>query len=259
MKKYLYISFKSLIFILLVFTVLIIFKNNDSYIKNPEYNIECKEEYNNNHNDEKYNETLNNKIYNINDWKLRIVNKYNPLPEGFQVELEKINNSYSFDKRSINDLKNMINSANKDGINLFITSAYRSIDNQTILFNNNIKKLMNNNSMTKDEAILETSMNIAFPGTSEHNLALALDIVSNDWFIKNDDLYEHFDQTKEYEWLNNNAHKFGFIERYPKNKTNITNIVYEPWHYRYVSTEHSIIIKEKNICLEEYINYYYKK
>lgn len=186
------------------------------------------------------------------EWNLKLVNKDNLLPENFSIELESVSQNQQFDKRASSGLKEMIKAAKDDNIYLYIVSAYRSIPQQKTVFNNNVQRLINS-GLSYDQAVLETSRNIAVPGSSEHNLGLAVDIVSSDWYSYNNDLEEHFDQTKEYRWLNENAHKFGFVERYPKGKTDITGIVFEPWHYRYVSTEHSYKMKEEGLCLEEYL------
>ena len=99
------------------------------------------------------------------------------------------------------------------------------------------------------EAYEETTLNVALPGTSEHALGLALDLISNEYT----ELDERQEETPEAKWLAQNCHKYGFILRYPPEKTNITGIIYEPWHYRYVGEEHAAKIMEKGITLEEYL------
>ena len=90
---------------------------------------------------------------------------------------------------------------------------------------------------------------MARPGTSEHQLGLALDIVDLDY----QQLDTRQEETPEQKWLMENSWKYGFILRYPTDKSNITGIIYEPWHYRYVGKEAAKVIHEKGICLEEYL------
>ena len=99
---------------------------------------------------------------------------------------------------------------------------------------------------SREEAENLVLQTINKPGTSEHNLGLAIDFNYVDY---------DFDQTKGFKWLVKNAQNYGFILRYPKDKQDITGITYESWHWRYVGKEHSKIIKEKGYCLEEYIDY----
>ena len=107
--------------------------------------------------------------------------------------------------------------------------------------------------MSRDAAVAETALYVAAPGCSEHNLGLAADIVSSDWYSKNSGLESWFDQTPHYQWLSENAWKYGFILRYPKDKVEVTKIGYEPWHYRYVGTDTAKAIKDSGLTLEEYL------
>ena len=89
------------------------------------------------------------------------------------------------------------------------------------------------------------------PGKSEHHTGLAVDVTSASagWSLTDD-----FANTKEGKWIKSNAHKYGFIIRYGKNKTSITGYMYEPWHLRYVGTKAASEIRDKGITLEEYLN-----
>ena len=127
----------------------------------------------------------------------------------------------------------MINDAKSKNLNLVLYSSYRSYEKQISLYNKEDNSL------------------IARPGHSEHQTGLALDTATI-----SSGLTSHFEYTDEFKYLDQNAHKFGFILRYPKNKTHITGYAYEPWHYRYVGIEHATIIKEHNLTLEEYIYTY---
>ncbi len=99
------------------------------------------------------------------------------------------------------------------------------------------------------EAYKTASTEVTVPGSSEHEIGLALDIVSADYYR----LDEGFAKTDAGKWLAAHSWEYGFILRYPKYKEAITGISYEPWHYRYVGEDNARIIKEKNITLEEYV------
>ena len=127
-------------------------------------------------------------------------------------------------------------------------SAYRPYNTQEYIFNNEVKSYMQQ-GMTEEEAIAKTRSDTAYPGQSEHQSGLAVDILDDD-----SDLYE-FEDTYEANWLAENAWKFGFILRYPKDKEEITTYVYEPWHFRYVGRYHAKRIYEMGMCLEEYVEF----
>ena len=94
---------------------------------------------------------------------------------------------------------------------------------------------------------------VARPGTSEHNLGLAADIVSADWYAQHDDLTADFDQTPAFAWLREHCADYGFILRYPLGKESVTGVTYEPWHYRYVGEEAARAIMDAQLTLEEYL------
>ncbi len=182
----------------------------------------------------------------IEDWKLVLVNKENPLPENFTIELENIDSTKQFDKRAIGELKQMIQEMKKSGVNnIWVQSAYRSTEYQKTLYDNKINDYLSKGA-TIEEAEILTSEYINKPGESEHNLGLAVDFNN----VDND-----FENTKAYTWLNENAKNYGFIMRYPEEKSEITGVEYEPWHWRYVGKEHSYKMEELNMCLEEYIEF----
>ncbi len=182
------------------------------------------------------------------DWRLILVNKQNPVPSDFDVKLANINGSMYADERIISDIYEMIDAASEDGVDLMICSAYRSYDRQRTLFNNKINKLMNE-GMTYLEAYKVGSMNVTVPGTSEHHLGLALDILTGSYTTMDDG----FGETEAGKWLAANAQDYGFILRYPKGKEEITGIVYEPWHFRYVGRRYAKEITSLGVCLEEYL------
>ena len=182
----------------------------------------------------------------ITDWRLTLANYENILPDDFEVEVEEIADDRMFDARAIDDLKKMINAMGKDGIsNVWVQSAYRSVERQKELYDNSVQKYLKQGK-TQDEAERLTEEYINKPGSSDHNLGLAVD------FNYVDNKFEDLDGFK---WLQKNAEDYGFILRYPKDKEDITKIAYESWHWRYVGQEHAKKMNELNMCLEEYIEY----
>ena len=179
------------------------------------------------------------------DWRLILVNKDNEIPEDYEVELANVDNRLQFDKRAIGELNQMMACMRKSGISyIWIQSAYRDEKLQIELYQNSVKKYMKQ-GMTEEEAELQTQKSINKPNTSEHNLGLAVDF---------NEVTEGFANTKAYQWLLKNAEDYGFILRYPKEKEDITGVIYEPWHWRYVGKENAIEMNEKNVCLEEFVD-----
>ncbi len=188
--------------------------------------------------------TVSNNLSVLNDWQIRLVNRENPLPDDFTVELENLDASRKFDKRAIGPLRQMILDMRDQGIkNIWAQSTYRSIEYQKGLYEKSINKYLKQGK-SQEEAQKLTDEYINKPGTSEHHLGLAVDFNNVD---------EGFENTKAYEWLLENASNYGFILRYPKEKEDITGIEYEPWHWRYVGPEHAKKMKEQDLCLEEYV------
>ncbi len=159
---------------------------------------------------------------------------------------------YKFDSRVAGKVRELIAAAKEDGISLAIVSGYRTMERSRMLYANKIAEYK---AMGYDEATakVEAARWVAPPGTSEHHSGLAMDIVSADYYTKYSDLVEAFEKDKEAIWLKENCARFGFILRFPKDKTDITGINFEPWHFRYVGEEHAQVIMEQGICLEEYL------
>ena len=134
-----------------------------------------------------------------------------------------------------------------------ICSAYRTIEKQTELYENKVRRL-EAEGMSHEKALERAAAEVTRPGTSEHHLGLAADIVARSYQI----LDEKQEETPEQQWLMKNCWKYGFILRYPTEKTEETGIIYEPWHYRYVGKEAAKEIWEKGICLEEYLEERYE-
>jgi D-alanyl-D-alanine carboxypeptidase len=172
-----------------------------------------------------------------------LVNGDFPLSPDFKPNIELFDKSHLFDKVASIALRDMIAAAENDGIKLFVISAYRSVSYQEVVFNKMVQKYKDKGQNEKD-AHDNAAKYVAIPGTSEHALGLAVDLNS---------LEVSFEKTKEFDWLYKNCAKFGFILRYPKDKTQNTKINFEPWHYRYVGSTIATKIMKEKVCLEEYL------
>lgn len=202
-------------------------------------------------------------LYNLKDqtnqlddslpWNLTLVNEAHPMKEGYVPELAEIEKGYSIDRKVADMTRKMLADAKKEGLHIVICSAYRSVERQEQVFSSSMKERVKS-GMSYWEAYEETARNVAKPGTSEHALGLALDLISNQY----EELDERQEGTREAKWLEENCAKYGFILRYPPEKTQITGIIYEPWHYRYVGKEHAEKIMNLGITLEEYLQDYYE-
>lgn len=181
-------------------------------------------------------------------WELLLANPDNPLPSDFTVETAVVQGNFKMDARVADAMKQMIVDAKADGVDLMICSAYRSIQRQQELFDAEVAVQMSYGK-SKEEAERITATMIAVPGTSEHHTGLAADIVTP----THQTLDPAFATTSAGKWLLSHAAEYGFILRYPEDKQDITKIIYESWHYRYVGVEHAAAIKEANLCLEEYL------
>ncbi|MEG0486145.1 MAG: D-alanyl-D-alanine carboxypeptidase family protein, partial [Oscillospiraceae bacterium] len=183
-----------------------------------------------------------------NEWYMKLVNSDNPLPDGFDTKTAPLGAGYHFDERAVEALNNLLDAAQADGVKLKLVSGFRSFERQKVLYNNALATLKRNGK-TAEEAEAEASFTVQKPGETEHNLGLAADILAFNFQQK----IAAFDETPEFKWLLENAAKYGFILRYPKDKTDITGTEYKPWHYRYVGEEQAKLITESGLCLEEYL------
>lgn len=186
----------------------------------------------------------------IDDWRVTLANYENILPENFTVKVSNIDSTRQFDSRAIGELTDMMNAMRKAGItNIWVQSAYRSVARQKELYDASVQKYLKQGK-TQEEAQKLTDEYINKPGSSDHNLGLAVD------FNYVDNKFEKLDGFK---WLQQHAEEYGFILRYPKDKENITKIAYESWHWRYVGKEHAQKMNKLNMCLEEYVEYLQKE
>ena len=176
-------------------------------------------------------------------WELILVNNDNYIPDDYEIELMKLSNGEEVDLRFYPYLQEMFDAARNDGVYPFVREGYRTAAEQQKTFDDKIQSYKNE-GYTKRMAESLAKEWVALPGTSEHQLGLAVDINADTSRCSRDDLYN---------WLAENAHEYGFIQRYPSGKTSITGILNEPWHYRYVGKEAALEIYSRGICLEEYI------
>lgn len=187
----------------------------------------------------------------ISSWEYTLVNKDNPLPADFAPELTTIENGQYFDSRAADALNEFAAAAKAEGLSVYITSSYRNYATQESLFNNKVNQYISSEGSV--EAATEKAKTIvAYPGTSEHQLGLACDIVDKYYQYKNESL----ESTELSIWMAAHSAEYGFILRYPKSKTDITGVMFEPWHFRYVGKEAAAYITEKGLTLEEFAALY---
>lgn len=177
-------------------------------------------------------------------WNLILVNKWNSIPDDYEVELMELTNGQLVDKRIYPELQEMFNAARSENIYPIAGSGYRTEKKQKSLMKEKVAEYKAKGH-SQEEARTKAEAWVAVPGTSEHQIGLSIDINADRTQSTGNDVYE---------WLRQNSYKFGFILRYPADKTDITGVINEPWHYRYVGKEVAAQIYKRGICLEEYLN-----
>ena len=182
------------------------------------------------------------------EWQLLLVNPWNEMPEDYEVTLKTLPDGNKVDEKAYDDLNAMLEACREAGLRPKICSSYRTQSKQTYLYNNKIARLRSA-GYSKAAAQEEAGRWVARPGTSEHQLGLALDIVSQSYQA----LTKKQEKTQEQKWLMEHCWEYGFILRYPNDKSEITGIGYEPWHYRYVGRDVALDIRDSGLCLEEYL------
>ena len=177
-------------------------------------------------------------------WYMTLVNSSYRIPDSYEPDLVYVCGSGErLDRNVAVHYEEMYNAAKKDGINLTPCSGYRSYELQERNYNNKVSFYESQGYSNKDAKVKAATI-IMPPGSSEHNLGYAMDIVCVD---------EWFEDTAEFKWLTENAANYGFIMRYPKDKQDITKVIYEPWHLRYVGVELAKELKDSGLVLEEYM------
>lgn len=178
------------------------------------------------------------------NWHLTLVNSCYRIPDDYEPDLVYVcGSSERLDRKVAEHYEKMYQAALNDGVNLTPCSGYRSYELQERNYNNKISFYESQGYSTADARVKAATI-IMPPGSSEHNLGYAMDIVCVD---------EWFEDTAEFKWLTENAADYGFIMRYPKDKQDITKVIYEPWHWRYVGVELAKELKSSGQVLEEYM------
>lgn len=180
---------------------------------------------------------------NSKEKNLILVNADNPIPDGYDTELTILSNGLYVASEIYDDLQAMFDDMRAQDIYPVVGEGYRTHEQQQKLMDDKILSFQNS-GYSYEQAVNEAEKWVAVPGTSEHELGLAVDINAD---------YTRSSNTTVYEWLANYAHYYGFIQRYPADKTDITGIDYEPWHYRWVGRDTARKIYDSGLCLEEYL------
>ena len=227
-------------------------KNLDKYIaysdKNPEISLTEVIALVNVHRDQNYYENM--EVTDTSKGNTMLVNKYNALSKDYEVEdLKTISKTYSYgdnkklNKEAYDAFISLADDAKKEGYTILIVSSYRTYQDQEDVW----KDYKASFGTKKADAYA------ARAGSSEHETGLAIDVA--DYNDKND----KFEATESFKWMQTNAHKYGYILRYPKGKENITGYSYEAWHYRYVGIDNATKVYNEGITYDEYYEYYLKK
>ena len=177
-------------------------------------------------------------------WYLTLVNSRYRIPDSYSPDLVYVCGSGErLDRKVAEHYEKMYDAALKDGVTLTPCSGYRSYETQERNYNRKIE-FYEGQGYSHEDAKVKAATIIMPPGSSEHNLGYAMDIVCVD---------EWFEDTAEFKWLQENAADYGFIMRYPEDKQDITKVIYEPWHWRYVGVETAKALEESGLVLEEYM------
>ncbi len=184
-------------------------------------------------------------VLNSENWATVLISKKYPLGKAYNPTLAPVvdGSSVTADTRVSDAYKLMYADALAQGVVLTPYSGYCSYSRQQSNYENKVQAFILQ-GMTEDEAKQNAEKRIEPAGCSENGAGLSVDIVSAS---------AGFASTNEYKWLVNNAHKYGFVLRYPEDKTDITGMIYQPWHWRYVGVDVANEMKSNNLCLEEYI------
>ena len=179
------------------------------------------------------------------NWSLTLVNKNYPLGKNFYPSVASVidGSSVTADTRVAENYKKMYDAAMAEDIILTPYSGYCSYQRQQTIFDGKVNAFLLQ-GQNEEEAKQNAERRVGSPGSSENGAGLAVDIIRAS---------ADFSSTNEYKWLVANAHNYGFILRYPEDKTEITGIIYQPWHWRYVGVDAATEMKQQNLCLEEYL------
>ena len=203
------------------------------------------------------------RLYNVHDyiivtvdpdnWYLTLINKnYRVALDYKPPKVEVLNGTgVKSDSRVAPHFNKMYDAAKADGVTLIARSSYQPITSRIRLFSERVQKRMEEEGLTEYEAVYKTAQSLGYPGGSEHNLGFAVD------FSITEDIKQpvsgSFMRTDQYKWLVVHAADYGFILRLPPDKLEITGVIHEPWHWRYVGVEVAKEIMARGITLEEYL------
>ena len=178
----------------------------------------------------------------INSWEYLLANRWNSIQD-YEPDLVEVDDGDGmFDRRAADALMEFVEAARDQGLDAYLTSTYRSYESQTYLYDLKVEEYGEDEAKTV----------VAIPGTSEHQTGLAADITDEYY----DTMNESLEQTDLFQWMSKHCQEYGFIVRFPKNKEDITGIIYEPWHFRYVGKEAAEYIVANDLCLEEFVAMY---
>lgn len=183
---------------------------------------------------------------------LSLLNKDYILRDELEIDLVSIGGGHQLERRAASFITQMVKDAKTEKLYINVTSSYRTYAKQVNLFKNKISRVQATGK-THEKAVEEAGTVVAVPGTSEHQLGLSLDFVTNRY----KKLDEGMRNTNEYKWIEENGWKYGYVIRYPKGKSDITGIISEPWHLRYVGIPAAKLISEQGVCLEEFLGVAY--
>ena len=177
-------------------------------------------------------------------WMLMLVNAENAVPDGYEpTAFTELSNGQKVDKRIYPSLQSMFDDMREQGVYPYVESGYRTSDEQQTLMEEKIAEYVDDGE-NEDEARELAATYVAAVGYSEHEAGLAIDIYAKSGKSTDDEVFA---------WLKEHCAEYGFILRYPEDKTEITGMSYEPWHYRYVGTDAAQEIMDGGLCLEEYL------
>lgn len=171
-------------------------------------------------------------------WYLTLVNRWNPLPEDFTIDLVEVPGGQQVDARIYEPLMEMLDAATEAELGPIVVSGFRTREKQQSIYDEKVQSYLDE-GYSQEEAVALAEEWVALPGTSEHELGLAVDINGAVYAI--------------YPWLQEHSYEYGFIFRYPEDKQDLTGVAEEVWHYRYVGKEAAQAIHDQGICLEEYL------
>ena len=189
---------------------------------------------------------------------LTLVNPWHAMEEDYVPQLRQVTwgleEDQFMDVRAAEPLLQMIADCEAAGNEPLVISGYRTMVKQTALYRNKVRRLIEEEGVAPEDAPALAATAVAYPGTSEHQLGLAADIIDYHYPYLN----EEQENMPTQQWLMEHCWDYGFILRYPNGSSDITGIIYEPWHYRYVGVEIAQEIRDSGLTLEEYLEQYYE-